>query len=485
MTRRSGTESASRTKTGTGTKDEPASGAPLAEPGGAAFVTYLANLVVSQSGAPWRALWAHYELKLLRAASTWAFLSGRRREKLKRQVARRDPARHLAVARLVQSGFAQQSSGPVGAEAGPSPDFKPYDPTLPVPKTDVTAIAFYLPQFHPFDENDRWWGKGFTEWTNVGKARPLFQGHYQPHCPIHLGYYDLRLPEVMEEQARIARRYGVGGFAHHFYWFAGRTVMERPLRDMLGNPAVEMPFFLSWANENWTRRWDGLENEVLLGQTYGLDDARAMIRHVADYMRDPRYIRVGGRPVFAVYKPSRIPDLARMVEVWRTEALREGVGDLHLVAVQHNAEDDHRAVGFDRNLEFAPHGIGQMVLTGAFGLKERGFTGSVHDYGSAASFALAQPDLGLMRYRCTMLGWDNTARVGNRATIHAGFTLDAYRLWLTELCARAKAETWRHPDERFVFINAWNEWAEGTHLEPDQRYGFAYLAATRDAVLSP
>lgn len=375
------------------------------------------------------------------------------------------------------------SARSVDTDALRSPDFKPYDPALPVPVTDVRAIAFYLPQFHPFEENDRWWGKGFTEWTNVGKARPLFPGHYQPHCPIHFGYYDLRLPEVMEEQARIARQYGVGGFAHHFYWFSGRTIMERPLRSMLGNPSVNIPFFLSWANENWTRRWDGLDNEVLLGQSYSIDDARAMIRHVAEYMRDPRYIRVNDRPVFSIYKPSRIPNLSQMVELWRDTARQEGVGDLHLIAVQQNSTDDHTANGFDRNLEFAPHGLEQLVLTGAYGLANSGFTGSVHDYESAAAFALAQQDLGILRYRCAMLGWDNTARVGNRATIHTGFTIDAYRRWLTGLCDRARSESWRHPDERFVFINAWNEWAEGTHLEPDQRYGFAYLEATRQAIL--
>lgn len=451
-------------------------------PGVSEFLNKVTGIAVSRLRFPWRNLWAHYELALLRAASNWTFLSVRRLEKLKRQVSRRDPERLIAVARVLQADLATPIGSVVEA-AGRSLEFRAHDPDLQIPTTDVKIIAFYLPQFHPFEENDRWWGKGFTEWTNVGKARPLFAGHYQPHCPIHFGYYDLRLPEIMVEQARVARQYGVGGFAYHFYWFSGRTIMERPLRQMLDNPAVEMPFMLNWANENWTRRWDGLESEVLLAQSYTPDDCRAMIRHVARYMRDPRYIRVNGRPVFSIYKPSQIPDIARITDVWRDEARREGLGELHLVAVQHSWDDDHRGVGFDRNLEFAPHGISQRILTDILGLRERGFTGNVLDYETAVRSALSQSDTHLMRYRCAMLGWDNTARVGNRATIQAGFSIDCYRRWIGELCSRARTETWRHPDERFVFINAWNEWAEGSHLEPDQRYG-SYLDATRQSVLS-
>ncbi|MCU0828631.1 MAG: glycoside hydrolase family 99-like domain-containing protein [Tabrizicola sp.] len=436
--------------------------------------------LIRNARSPWRVVLAHYKLRVRKAVARWNILKPARQQRLLDKIARTDPARYQTLARHAEAVDAVKVADPIRDEAA----FRPYDPALSVPTPNVKAIAFYLPQFHPFPENDAWWGKGFTEWTNVGKARPLFPGHYQPHCPIHLGYYDLRLPEVMVEQARIARQYAVSGFAYHFYWFAGRTLMEQPLRTMLGNPDVDIPFFLSWANENWTRRWDGMENEVLIAQSYTPEDARAMLRHVADYMRDPRYIRVDGRPVFSVYRPAQIPDPARMVDIWRDEARRQGLGELHLIGIQTTPSQDHRSVGFDVNLEFAPHGIVQTDLSASYGLRDGRFAGAVHDYNEAVTLALAQPDFGFPRYRSLMLGWDNTARVPGRASIQVGFTAEAYQRWLTELCRRARSESWRKPDERFVFINAWNEWAEGTHLEPDQRLGFAYLEATRRAILA-
>jgi lipopolysaccharide biosynthesis protein len=452
---------------------------PLPAPGNTPVAKLLVKELSRRVNQPWRTVWLHYETALLRTASRWSFLSERRRAKMKRQVAKREPERYLEVIAEAE----KISNELPRLTTDRAVEYLPYDPSLKPPETDVTAIAFYLPQFHPFEENNRWWGNGFTEWTNVGKARPLFKGHYQPHCPIHFGYYDLRVPEVMVEQAKVARQYGVGGFAYHFYWFAGRTIMDLPLRGMLGNAAVEMPFFLSWANENWTRRWDGRDNEVLIAQDYSLEDGRAMMRHVSEYMRDPRYIRVDGRPVFSVYRPGRIPELEKMVEVWREEARNQGVGDLHLLAVQTKESDDHRNAGFDANLEFSPHGgLTDRDLSLLYGQKKDSFEGSVHSYETMVRLSLEQKDDAQSRYRCVTLGWDNTARVPTRAAIFDGFTIDSYRRWLSELCERARTETWRKPDERFVFINAWNEWAEGTHLEPDQRFGFAYLEATRQAV---
>lgn len=446
---------------------------------------FLAEVLVEQTRTPWRTLWKSYENRLMRGIERLNILPPRRQEKLKRQILKRDPARFLTLASQAER-FPDHTPSfeVVGAQPLASPDFKPYDPSLEIPAPDVRAIAFYLPQFHPFPENDSWWGKGFTEWTNVGKARPLFPGHYQPHCPIHLGYYDLRLPEVMVEQARIARVYGIGGFAYHFYWFAGKTLMERPLRGMLGNPDVDMPFFLSWANENWTRRWDGREEAVLIRQTHSVEDSRAMMRHIADYMRDPRYIRVNGRPVFSVYRPRMIPDLAAAVQTWRAEARAQGLGELYLIGIQRGIAEDHRQDGFDANLEFTPHGIKVSELSVLLPLDRDVFKGKVFDYDALVKAALEQDDRGLQRHRCAMLGWDNTARSPDRATIHLNFSIDSYRRWLSELCARARTDDWRSPDERMVFINAWNEWAEGTHLEPDQRHGFAYLEATRQAVVT-
>lgn len=259
--------------------------------------------------------------------------------------------------------------------------------------------------------------------------------------------------------------------------------MERPLLSMLANPDVDMPFFLSWANENWTRRWDGRDSSVLIQQSHSTEDSRSMLRHIAEYMHDPRYIKIDGRPVFSVYRPRSIPDLAATVDIWREEARIQGLGDLYLIGIQRDPEEDHRPDGFDANLEFVPHGLSQTDISAAIELKSRSFSGKVYDYKAAVQIALDQSDLDINRYRSVMLGWDNTARSVNRAHIHVNFSIESYHHWLSELCRRARADKWRTPGERMVFINAWNEWAEGTHLEPDQRYGFAYLDATRRAVL--
>lgn len=196
------------------------------------------------------------------------------------------------------------------------------------------VIAFYLPQYHPFPENDRWWGAGFTEWRNVVKARPLFRGHYQPHLPADLGFYDLRVPEVRQQQAALAERYGLSGFCYYHYWFNGHRLMQRPVEEMLASGKPDFPFMLCWANENWTRAWDGGEQEVLIRQEYSEEDDRAHIRYLLDEVfRDPRYIRVDGKPVFAVYRSALFPDMRRTIEVWREEAAARGA-ELYLCRVE-------------------------------------------------------------------------------------------------------------------------------------------------------
>ena len=444
------------------------------------LVENLANRLFQVSSHPFRAVKDHLIYRLLTA------LAGKRRifpkamaDRFRSSAAKRDPNRYRALARMPASAPHQGSGTP--RRDIRSPEFMPYATPAPI-KPDVKVICFYLPQFHPFAENDAWWGKGFTEWTNVGKALPIFEGHYQPHCPIHFGYYDLRIPAVMEEQAKIAREYGVGGFAYYFYWFGGKTLMEAPLRGMLENPAIDMPFCLSWANENWTRRWDGAEHDVLIGQQHSLEDSRALLRHLADYFNDPRYIRIGNKPVFMVYRADIIPDIKATTDMWRAEAQALGFEGLYLMATQTSGPKDPRRLGFDAAVEFPPLGFGAPKDLISLNVHNPNFTGRIHDYRAVVERALADDAPRYPFYRTAMLSWDNTARKHDRADIFADFSIGDYRRWLGELCRRARHRPGASDDEKIVFVNAWNEWAEGTHLEPDQWLGFAYLHATYEAV---
>src|SRR5450755_1537677 len=233
--------------------------------------------------------------------------------------------------------------------------------------TNLRAIAFYLPQFHPVPENDEWWGAGFTEWRNVAKALPLFPGHHQPHVPADLGFYDLRVPEVREQQASLARQHGIHGFCYYHYWFNGRRILERPFNEVLASGKPDFPFCLCWANENWTRVWDGGEQNVLLQQHYSAQDDLAHIQALIPALADPRYIRINGRPLLLVYRTELLPEPARTAEIWRAEALRGGVGDLYLARVENFVSSvDPASIGFDAAVEFAPLGaqVGKIKFRG-------------------------------------------------------------------------------------------------------------------------
>jgi lipopolysaccharide biosynthesis protein/SAM-dependent methyltransferase len=346
----------------------------------------------------------------------------------------------------------------------------------------VRTIAFYLPQFHPFAQNDEWWGKGFTEWTNVGKARPLFPGHHQPHCPIHLGYYDLRIPQIMQEQARLAKNYGVSGFAYYFYWFAGQLLMETPLEAMLADPEVDLPFCMIWANENWTRRWDGQDQEVLIAQDHSLEDSRAMLTYLQKFMEDKRYIRVNGKPLFIIYRATLIPDFAETLKMWRSEAKRMGLGDLYVVSAQTFGHMDPKDLGLDAAIEFPPHGINTREISALIPGLVKDFSGGIFEYPEVVSNAVKQKEPDYTLFRTSMLSWDNTARRNLRASIFTDFSVTRYTQWLASNMERAAKDPARSDSERLVFINAWNEWAEGTHLEPDQKHGYGYLEATRSVI---
>ena len=362
-----------------------------------------------------------------------------------------------------------------------SEDFVPLSQHKPI-ETVPRAIAFYLPQFHPFEENDAWWGKGFTEWTNVGKARPLFEGHYQPHCPIHLGYYDLRVRTVMEEQAALARSYGISGFAYYFYWFAGKVLMEDPLKQMLANPKVDISFCMIWANENWTRRWDGKEHDVLIAQKHSTEDSRAILDYLRPFFDDPRYIRVNGKPLFIIYRADIIPDLRETLKLWRDQAASFGHSGLYIVCAQTFGQRDPRTFGFDAAMQFPPHTVhSNSIIEDIDGL-EPGFSGEIYDYDQAVTNAVQHRNEDYKVLPTAMLSWDTTARKGMNGIVFDRFSVIRFAQWLSSNAEFVAKNTKLSLDEKLIFVNAWNEWAEGTHLEPDQKYGYGYLAATRSVM---
>ena len=355
----------------------------------------------------------------------------------------------------------------------------------------LRTIAFFLPQFHPVHENDAWWGKGFTEWTNVVRAQPRFPGHYQPHIPADLGFYDLRLPDTREAQAELAREYGVSGFCYYHYWFTGRRILERPVNEILASGRPDFPFCLCWANENWTRRWDGAESHLLLSQEYSDADDLAHIESLFPAFCDPRYIRVNGKPLFLVYRTELLPDPRRTAELWRGAAQKAGIGELYLVRVESKEPDiDPRPLGFDAAVEFAPdwkqlpwylRDSRKIALQARLGMLPKAYADNlICEYDEVAAKMLAKPAPDYKRFPGVAPSWDNSARRSSGAVILRGATPEKYENWLRENSRRVLERF--QGEERLLFINAWNEWAEGCHLEPDLKHGRAYLEATRRAL---
>lgn len=368
-----------------------------------------------------------------------------------------------------------------------SEEFKPpAERTVPLENAPVKYIAYYLPQFHAIPENDRWWGTGFTEWTNVSRAAPRFVGHYQPRLPADLGFYDLSRDEVMTAQIKLARRHGIHGFCFYFYWFNGKTLLETPLKQFLADPAKDFPFCLCWANENWTRRWDGQEQEILIEQSHSARDDIRFIEHISQYLRDPRYIRIDGKPLLLVYRASLLGDARATVRRWRDWCCRNGIGEIHLAAVLSFDIDDPRPFGFDSAVEFPPHQLSNLPpINNKVEMLDRSFSGEILDYRETVLLeALGKyPPQGkspFPRFHGVMTGWDNDARRnGTGRTFHHA-TPSAYANWL-RLASTATLRD-KPPQQRYVFINAWNEWAEGAHLEPCRHFGHAYLRATSDTL---
>jgi hypothetical protein len=342
------------------------------------------------------------------------------------------------------------------------------------------VLAFYLPQFHQVAENDAWHGEGFTEWTVVARSKPLFPGHRQPELPGELGFYDLRVPEIRYRQAQLARAHGLSGFLYYHYWFGGRRMLGRPFDEVLRSGQPDFPFALCWANESWYRRWQGSIDEMLMEQVFSEEDDIAHIRWLNRCFEDPRYIRIGGRPLLAVYRAHYLPDPRRTVDVWRSECERAGVAPPWLVMFETEEElSDPAARGFDASAEFLPHHLASLVPA-----KPRKFGADrshrMFEYEDVAAAYLNRPPVDWRRFPCVATGWDNTPRrQSGEALILRGATPEAYGQWLAEAARRQKQ---LYGSNGVVFVNAWNEWAEGAHLEPDEYWGRRYLETTREVL---
>lgn len=361
-------------------------------------------------------------------------------------------------------------------------------------------ISFYLPQFHPIDQNDEWWGKGFTEWTNVTAARPRFDGHHQPQLPADLGFYDLRLPAAREAQAKLAKKYGIHGFCYYHYWFGGERLLEQPFDEVLSSGAPDLPFCLCWANESWTRAWDGLDRQVLKRQVYSESDHVAHIDWLIRAFRDPRYIRIDGKPLMVVYRLQNIPDAANVAAMWRRRVEEAGFPGLHLAAVRsgfvEGDDGDLLALGADSIIDFQPNRndfpSAGVSTTGLYRLAKTLLPDAIYQnlkLSVTANNLISYKDLvaqaisrtwpeKYLKFPCVFPTWDNSAR-RKSAVIIQNDEPAIYQRWLESAIERLQN---RKPDERIVFVNAWNEWAEGCHLEPDQRHGTAFLEATAAAV---
>ncbi|MCE7699897.1 MAG: glycoside hydrolase family 99-like domain-containing protein, partial [Methanobacterium paludis] len=365
-----------------------------------------------------------------------------------------------------------------------SSNFVDYDADFSVElkQEDIKLIAFYLPQFHPFPENDKWWGKGFTEWTNVTKAIPLFVGHYQPHLPIDLGFYDLRLIETQKRQIELAKKYGIFGFCFHYYWFNGKRLMQTPLEIFLNNPKkLDFPFCICWANENWTKRWDGNDDEVLIAQKYSSDNDLEFIKDLSEYLRDDRYIKVNNKAIIMVYKPQLLPNPKKTFSSWRKYCKNEGIGELYIVgARRHDFTLKPRDYGLDAAVEFPPnhpHPTQRKKNVKYLNLK---YEPAVFDLEKFVESKHNMIEEDYKTFKTVITSWDNTPRRLNEGQVYIG-TPKVYKKWLKDAMKFSKENLGKN--EQFVFINAWNEWAEGAHLEPDRKYGYAYLKATAESII--
>lgn len=363
------------------------------------------------------------------------------------------------------------------------------------------VIAFYLPQFHPIPENDEWWGKGFTEWTNVAKAKPLFRGHWQPRLPADLGFYDLRVADVRDHQAALAREAGVGGFCYWHYWFGhGRRILERPFKEVVASGKPDFPFCLAWANQTWSGIWHGSPNKILIKQEYpGPADEAAHFDLVLPAFRDSRYMTVDGKPIFAMLDPGDHPDPAGFIRHWRQLAEKANLPGIYFIAMW-NQSPDPKLSEFDAVTEFGPGDFLKSLpmdpwsqrlrrwQKGEFGpilgpiLGRRFLKPLRFNYTDVIKAAFGSDFARDPRYVPTVLpGWDNTPRSGVRGVVFEGATPALFKTYLKKAIDRVSQ---RPAQERIIFLKAWNEWAEGNYVEPDSVFGHQYLTAIREALHS-
>ena len=363
---------------------------------------------------------------------------------------------------------------------------------------EARLIAYYLPQFHPIPENDEWWGKGFTEWTNVAKAKPLFRGHQQPHLPADLGFYDLRSPETRAAQAAMAREHGIEGFCYYHYWFGdGKKLLEKPFDAVLASGEPDFPFCLCWANETWSGIWFGEHNRILVEQRYpGREDCEKHFDYLLPAFTDDRYMKVDGKPIFQILTPAHLPDTIQMTDTLREIAVRRGLKGLFLVAGYRCPESwNPLENGFDavvsskltqcmRESPSPARKLTARLLDSKFFVN----VGKLHDWLTFSRVRKYEDLIRCMKitedypfdlYPSALPNWDNTPRSGSRGFVVTDSTPELFGQHLTDAINYVQ----KYPSERkIVFVKSWNEWAEGNYLEPDSVFGMRYLEAVRDAL---
>lgn len=392
---------------------------------------------------------------------------------------------HLSVNKLI---YQEAYETIVASARGDKPDYVAYQRyRLQRESLVVKPLAFYLPQFHPTPENDNFWHKGFTEWHNVTKAIPRYQGHNQPHLPTELGFYDLRLVEVLSEQVRLAQNYGIYGFCFYHYWFNGRKLLNTPIENLLKNQDIDQPFCIFYANDSWVRTWHGFSDDdddnarVLVQQQHNADDDFAFMEDTVRYFKDKRYITVAGRPLLLVYHLHLFPDMLATTQRWRSVCEKHGIAEPFLVQVQLPSEEkkDPAIRGFDAQVQFSPLNVLNEVVEPM--LLDKNFAGNVYDYRAVVEQQKKlKPQYPL--YRCVFPSWDNEARRPGNGTSYVNNTPVLFADYFRSMSQYALDNP--VGGECFVFVNSWNEWAEGAHLEPDRRYGYAWLEQIAQVLLS-